>query len=69
MKGSPGLLLLGLNLTGVAAYLALAMRGWRDATEGGAVPVTGEPFIWALCLPVLLTFVLVNMIWGVLLIL
>ena len=69
MMVSPGLLLLGLNFTGAAAYLALAMRGWRDATEGGVVPVTGEPFVWAVCLPVLFTFVLVNMIWSVLLIL
>jgi hypothetical protein len=28
------------------------------------VPVTGEPFVWALALPVLGAFLLANMVWG-----
>jgi len=28
------------------------------------VPVTGEPFVWALALPVLGTFLLANLVWG-----
>ncbi len=67
MKVEPGLTLLGLNLIGVAAYFALAMRGWRNTSDGVDVPVTGEPFIWVLCLPVLGVFIVVNVIWGALL--
>ena len=67
MKVEPGLTLLGLNLMGVTAYLALAAQGWRNTADGVDVPVTGEPFIWVLCLPVLCVFVAVNTIWGALL--
>lgn len=67
MKPKPGVPLLRLNLTGVAAGLALAVRSWRDASEGGDVPVTGEPFIRAPCLPVVCLFV-PNAIWGALLV-
>jgi hypothetical protein len=28
------------------------------------VPVTGEPFVWALALPVLGAFLLANIVWG-----
>ena len=55
------------NAAGVAVYLALASRGWRLPEERGTVPVAGEPFVWALALPVLGVFFLADVIWGVLL--
>lgn len=55
------------NAGGIALYLKLASRGWRIAEEHGAIPVTGEPFVWALALPVLGAFLLADVVWGVLL--
>jgi hypothetical protein len=52
------------NAAGIVLYVALASRGWRIPQEHGLVPVTGEPFVWALALPVLGTFLLTNIIWG-----
>jgi len=40
------------NEVGIVLYLRLAFRGWRIPQEHGAIPVTGEPFVWALALPV-----------------
>jgi hypothetical protein len=52
------------NVVGVAIYLPLASRGWRIPEEHGAIPVTGEPFIWAEALPLLGIFLLANIVWG-----
>jgi len=55
------------NAIGIAIYLMLASRGWRIPQEHGMVPVTGEPFVWVLALPVLGVLILVNTVWGVML--
>jgi hypothetical protein len=52
------------NAVGMVLYLALASRGWRIPKEHGMVPVTGEPFVWALALPVLGAFLLADIVWG-----
>jgi hypothetical protein len=52
------------NAVGIAIYLVLASRGWRIQAENGAVPITGEPFVWVLAVPVLAGFVLANIVWG-----
>jgi len=52
------------NAVGIAFYLVLASRGWRIPQEHGIIPVTGEPFVWALVLPVLGVFFLADIIWG-----
>jgi len=52
------------NAVGVVLYLRLASRGWRVPEEHGIVPVTGEPFVWALALPVLGAFFLADVVWG-----
>ena len=52
------------NAVGIVLYLRLASRGWRIPQEHGMVPVTGEPFVWALALPVLGAFVLADIVWG-----
>jgi hypothetical protein len=57
------------NAVGIVLYLLLASRGWRIPEEHGMVPVTGEPFVWALALPVLGIFFLTDAIWGGLLLL
>lgn len=52
------------NAVGIVLYLVLASRAWRIPQEHGMVPVTGEPFVWALTLPVLGLFLLANIVWG-----
>jgi len=52
------------NAVGVVLYLRLASRGWRVPEEHGIVPVTAEPFVWALALPVLGAFFLADVVWG-----
>lgn len=52
------------NALGIVLYLALASRGWRIPEEHGMVPVSGEPFVWALALPVLATFFLADIVWA-----
>jgi hypothetical protein len=52
------------NVAGIVLYLVLASRGWRIPQEHGMVPATGEPFVWALALPVLGAFLLANIVWG-----
>ena len=52
------------NAVGIAIYLMLASRGWRIPQEHGAIPVTGEPFVWVLALPVLGVFLLADIVWG-----
>lgn len=48
-------------------YLVLASRGWVITHEHGAIPVTGEPFVWVLALPFAAMSFLLNVIWGTLL--
>jgi hypothetical protein len=52
------------NVVGIVLYLVLASRGWRNPQEHGMIPVTGEPFVWVLAVPVLGAFLLVNIAWG-----
>lgn len=52
------------NAVGIVLYLRLASRGWRIPQEHGMVPVAGEPFVWALALPVLGAFLLADIVWG-----
>jgi hypothetical protein len=52
------------NAVGIVLYLVLASRGWRIPQEHGMVPVTGEPFVWALAVPVLGVFLLADIVWG-----
>jgi hypothetical protein len=54
------------NTIGIALYLMLASRGWTISEEHGAIPITGEPFVWALALPVAAVCFLLNAIWGAL---
>lgn len=58
-------MLTALNVVGMAAYLILASRGWRP-TDGGEI--AAEPFMWALCLPVVALFSVLDLCWGVLII-
>lgn len=51
------------NAVGIVLYLLLASRGWGIPKEHGMVPVTGEPFVWALALPVLGVFLLADIVW------
>jgi hypothetical protein len=55
------------NAVGIVLYLRLASRGWRIPQEQGMVPIAGEPFVWALALPVLGVFFLADVVWVVLL--
>ncbi len=59
--------LMAANAIGIMLYLRLASGGWRIPEEHGEVPISGEPFIWAFALPVLGVFVLVDAVWGVML--
>ena len=53
------------NSVGALLYLWLASHGWRIPSEHGVVPVTGEPFVWALALPVPGIFLVIDAVWGV----
>jgi hypothetical protein len=55
------------NAVGITTYLVLASRAWRIPQEHGMVPVTGEPFVWVLALPVLGLFFIADVIWGIML--
>ena len=56
------------NAVGIVLYLARASFSWRIPREHGMVPITGEPFVWALAVvPVLGVFLLTNIVWGVVL--
>jgi hypothetical protein len=65
---SQDMMFMAANAVGILLYLWLASRGWRIPLEHGMVPVSGEPFVWALALPVLGIFFLVDIVWGVFLI-
>jgi hypothetical protein len=51
------------NAVGIVLYLWLASRGWFRPEEPG-ISFTGEPFVWALALPVLGVFFLADVVWG-----
>jgi hypothetical protein len=51
------------NVAGIGLYLLLASRGWIAPREQ-EIPFTGEPFVWALALPVLGIFLIVDVLWG-----
>lgn len=53
------------NGVGIVLYLLLASQGWRPP-EDRDLPITGEPMVWSIALPVLGVFFLVNIVWGVL---
>jgi hypothetical protein len=55
------------NVVGITIYLVLASFSWRIPQEHGMVPITGEPFIWALALPVPGVFFLTDIVWGAML--
>jgi hypothetical protein len=61
------LALLFANVAGAVLYLLLASRGWRIESEHGVIPISGEPFVWALALPVLGVFLILNFVWAVIL--
>jgi hypothetical protein len=52
------------NAAGILLYLRLASRGWQIPQEQGAIPTAGEPFVWALALPVLGGFLFADIVWG-----
>lgn len=52
------------NAVGIVLYLVLASRSWRIPQEHGMIPITGEPLVWALALPVLGVFLLADIVWG-----
>jgi hypothetical protein len=57
-----GMLLLIANVAGAVEYVFAASDGWRDPQ----IPVTGEPFIWAISvLPICGVFLLLNVTWGI----
>lgn len=56
------------NAVGAVFYLVGTSHGWVNPAEHGMIPVTGEPFVWALAaFPILAVFTLINIMWGVLL--
>jgi len=55
------------NVVGIAIYLTIASRGWVIPEEYGIIPISSEPFVWALALPVLGIFLLADIVWGCLL--
>jgi len=55
------------NAVGIVLYLRLASRGWRIPKEHGMIPVTGEPFVWVLAVPVFVIFLMADIVWGLLL--
>jgi hypothetical protein len=41
------------------------MPSWAITEERGAVPITGEPFVWfAGILPIVAVFLVLNLSWG-----
>jgi hypothetical protein len=59
------LVLLALDIVGAIIYVLAASHSWAIPQEHGAVPVSGEPFVWALfVIPIYAVFGLVNVSWG-----
>ncbi len=61
------IMFMAANAVGIVLYLVLASRGWRIPQEHGMVPVTGEPFVCVLAVPLLGVFLLADIVWGSLL--
>jgi hypothetical protein len=62
-------ILLALNPVGAVLYVWFASRGWRIQEEKGMIPVTGEPYVWAVGIfPVWAFLLLLNAIWALLII-
>ena len=68
MNRSLGISMTVLNIVGSMFYLLLAAPSWRDASSREIFPLTGEPFIWARCLPILVSLLLIDICWTVCLI-
>lgn len=58
-------LLIMLNLVGVPLYLVLASGGWRNPAQDKAEPLLVEPFAWAICIPILISLLACDVIWGI----
>lgn len=58
--------LLVLNLIGAVVYVVRASNGWVIPQERElGIPVTGEPFVWAMSIaPVCAVFLVLNLTWG-----
>ena len=65
MRNALNWFVLFFNVAGVGLYISLASSGWRDPTENNSIPITGEPYAWAICLPVLITLIVADVLWGV----
>jgi hypothetical protein len=67
---SASMVLLALNVVGIVAYLFRAYPSWARSEEQGLIPTSGEPFVWfAGILPVVIIFLVLDAIWGALIIL
>lgn len=57
--------LLITNIFGVVIYLFRVRYSWAIPEEKGAIPITGEPFVWAAAiLPIIVVFPFLNVVWG-----
>ena len=58
--------LLILNFIGAVVYVVRASNGWVTPQEREfGLPVTGEPFVWAISIaPVCAVFLVLNLTWG-----
>jgi hypothetical protein len=61
-----GVILFVLNFIGAVVYVVRASNGWAIPQERGlGIPVTGEPFVWAMSIaPVCAVFLVLNLTWG-----
>jgi hypothetical protein len=66
--GPADAVLLLANILGCAIYLLRARYAWiiPEEAANGIHTITGEPFVWAAAvLPVWIVFLVINLIWGV----
>jgi hypothetical protein len=62
--------LVTINAVGAFLYLLSASNAWvvRSECEAGIHAISGEPFVWATSiLPVVAVFLLINLVWGIIL--
>ena len=61
-----GVSLLVFNFIGAVVYVVRASNGWVIPQERElGIPVTGEPFVWAMSIaPVCAVFLVLNLTWG-----
>src|SRR6187399_1040306 len=58
------LVLFIVNVVGAVTYVIAASPSWAVSQERGMVPITGEPFVWALMVfPFFTVFGLANFFW------